>query len=246
LSRAENRLTSPLHMFCVTTVLALVRAEITSRLSPRFTGTGPQLWAAFRNELTLTDLLDLAVRDAAVLMPQPFDIRWICPDGSGDDLRAVSSDRVAGWVDRAKSLSEQSSEAYLRTQAEVVDIEPPLEEQLERLPKPEPHHQILELPGSGGWLAYHMASQPEAAVYYWENFTIACGTRQEQLLAGLIAFELGAPPRRELPIIHDPTLAQVLGDDVAFDWIIGLREDNARRADALHSFLKPEGHVVLL
>lgn len=246
MSRVENRLTSPLHIFCVTTVLALVRAEITSRLSPRFTGTGPQLWAAFRNELTLTDLLDLAVRDAAVLMPQPFDIRWICPDGSGDELRAISSDHVAEWVDRANSLGEQSPEAYLRTQAEVLDIEPALGAGLERLPEPEAHHQILELPGSGGWLAYHMASQPGAAVYYWENFTIACGTWQEQVLAGLIAFELGAPPRRQLPILHDPTLSSVLGEDVAFDWIVGLREENARRADALRSFLKSEGQVVLL
>ena len=246
MSRAENRLTSPLHMFCVTTVLALVRAEITSRLSPRFTGTGPQLWAAFRNELTLTDLLDLAVRDVAMIMPQPFDVRRLWPDASGDELRAVSPELVASWVDRAKSLDEQPADAYLRAQAEVLDIEPALGEGLERLPEPQAYHQILELPGSGGWLAYRMATQPGAAVYYWENFTIACGTWQEQLLAGLIAFELGAPPRRQLLIVHDPTLAQVLGDDVAFDWIIGLREENARRADALRSFLKPEGQVVLV
>ena len=225
---------------------ALVRAEVIGRVVPRFTGSGPHLWAAFRNELTLTDLLDLAVRDAAVAMPQPFALHRLWPQASVDELQAIPPDHVEGWINRAKEMAEQSTDAYLRTQAQALGITLPSEESLERLPVPQAHHHILELPGSGGWLAYHMASRPDTAVYYWENFIIACGTWQEQLLAGLIAFELGAPPRRELPIVCNPTLAQVLGDDTAFDWIIGLREENTRRADALRSFLKPEGQVVLI
>jgi len=225
---------------------ALIRAEVTDRVPPRFTGSGPQLWAAFRNELTLTDLLDLAVRDAAVAMPQPFALQHLWPEASGDELQAIPPDRVEEWINRGKGLAERSPDAYLRAQAQALDIRLPPEESLERLPVPAAYHHILELPGSGGWLAYHMASRPNTAVYYWENFTIACGTWQEQFLAGLIAFELGAPPHRELPIVHDPTLAGVLDEDAAFDWIIGLREENARRADALRSFLKPEGRVVLI
>jgi hypothetical protein len=192
------------------------------------------------------DLLDLAIQDAAVAMPQPFALHSLWPDATGEELRTISPDQVAAWIDRGEELAEQPSDAYLRAQAQALKIELPSDEVLERLPAAQAHHQILELPGSGGWLAYRMAAQPGAAVYYWENFTIACGTWQEQLLAGLIAFELGAPSRRKLSIVHDPTLAQVLNDDVTFDWIIGLREENAHRADALHSFLRPEGQVVLL
>jgi len=179
-------------------------------------------------------------------MPQAFALHRVNPEASDHELRVLSPDQVGEWIDRGKSLAEQSRDDYLRAQAQALGIRLPPVEGLQHLPVPEAHHSILELPGNGGWLAYHLASRPDTAVYYWENFTIVCGTWQEQLLAGVIAFELGAPPRRELSIVRDPTLAQVLNGDVTFDWIIGLQEENARRADALHSFLKPEGQVVLL
>jgi len=239
----------PLHdikTFASAAVRALVRAEVAGRAPLRFTSSGPQLWAAFRNELTDADLLDLAVRDLAVAMPQFFALNQLWPEASGEELRAISPAEAAQCIAEAVAQADQPREVYLQAQAKTLSIRLPSGESLKRLPVPEAYHRILELPGSGGWLAYHLASRPGTAVYYWENFTITCGTWQEQLLAGLIAFELGAPPRRELPIVHDPTLAQVLNEDVAFDWIIGLREENARRASALRSFLKPEGQVVLL
>ena len=235
-----------IEVFASVAAIALVRAEVAGRLPLRFTRSGPQLWEAFRNQLGLTDLLDLVVRDAAEAMPQAFALHRLWPEASGDELRDLSPDQIGKWVDRGKGLAEQSTDDYLRAQAQALDVGPPPAESLKRLPVPEAHHHVLELPGSGGWLAYHLASRPHTAVYYWENFTIACGTWQEQLLAGLIAFELGAPSRQELPIVRDPTLARVLNGDVAFDWIVGLREENERRADALRSFLKPEGRVVLL
>jgi hypothetical protein len=232
--------------FASVVTAALLRAEGVGRVPARFTGTGSQFWTAFRNELTSADLLDLAVRDAAMTMPQPFALHWLWPEAAGDDLRIIPPEQVEEWIKQAKDLADQSPDAYLRAQAHSLGIRLPWEKGLEGLPMPEAHHHILELPGSGGWLAYHIAARPGAAVYYWENFTIACGTWQEQLMAGLIAFELGAPPHRELAIVNDPTLVSVLGDEAAFDWIVGLREDNARRADALRSFLKPEGQVVLV
>lgn len=237
---------SDIKAFASVVANALIRAEVAGRLLPRFTGSGPQLWAAFRNELTEADLLDLAVRDLAVAMPQFFALNQLWPEASGDELRAVSPTEAARCIAEAIAQADQPREAYLQAQAEALSIRLPSTESLNILPCPEAHYQILELTGTGGWLAYTMASHPDAAVYYWENFTIACGTWQELLLAGLIAFELGAPARRELPIIFDPTLARALDGDVAFDWIIGIREENQSRAEALRSFLKPEGQVVLL
>ena len=225
---------------------ALVRAEIAGRLPPRFTRSGPRLWDAFRNELTEADLLDLAVRDLAVAMPQFFALNQLWPEASGDELRTISPTEADQYITEAIAQADQPTEAYLRAQAEALSIRLPSTESLNILPHPEAHYQILELTGTGGWLAYTMASHPNAAVYYWENFTIACATWQELLLSGLIAFELGAPTRRELPVIRDPTLARVLEGDVAFDLIIGIREENQSRAEALRSFLKPEGQVVLL
>jgi len=242
----KGRSTSDLEIFGTVVTAALIRAEHAGRVAARFTGAGPQLWAAFRNELTLTDLLDLAVRDAAVLMPQAFDLGRLWPETSDADLHVLSPDHVSRYIERGKEMVAQPSDTYLRAQANALGVMLPSPEGLSSLPVPEAHHHILELPGSGGYLAYELASRPNAAVYYWENFTIACGTWQEQLMASLIAFEVGAPPRRELLVLHDPTLGKILGETTVFDWIIGLREANMRHADALRSFLKPGGRVLML
>ena len=237
---------SDIKTFACVVANALVRAEAGGRLPPRFTRSGPQLWAAFRNELTEADLLDLAIRDLAVAMPQFFLLNQMWPEASGDELRSISPTETAEYIAQAIAQADQPKEAYLQIQAQALSIRLPSTESLNILPHPEAHYHVLELTGTGGWLAYTLTSHPDATVYYWENFTIACGTWQELLLAGLIALELGAPTRRELPVIFDPTLARVLNGDVAFDWIIGIREENQSRAEALRSFLKPQGQVVLL
>lgn len=247
---SDSPCTQPIHhdikTFASVVANALVRAEVADRLPPRFTRSGPQLWDAFRNELTEADLLDLTVRDLAVAMPQFFALNQLWPEASGDELRTISPTEADQYITEAIAQADQPREAYLQAQARALSVRLPSMESLNILPHPEAHHRILELTGTGGWLAYTMASHPDATVYYWENFTVACGTWQELLLAGLIALELGAPTRRELPVIFDPTLARVLNGDVAFDWIIGIREENQSRAGALRSFLKPEGQVVLL
>lgn len=179
-------------------------------------------------------------------MPQFFALNQMWPEASGDELRSVSPTETAEYIAQAIAQADQPREAYLQIQAQTLSIRLPSTESLNVLPHLEAHHHVLELTGTGGWLAYTLASHPNATVYYWENFTIACGTWQELLLAGLIAFELGAPARRELRIICDPTLAKVLKGDITFDLIIGIREENQSRAEALRSFLKPEGQVVLL
>jgi len=232
--------------FASVAATALVRTEVAGRIPPRFTDGGPELWMVFRNESTKTDLLDLAVRDTAVAMPQPFALDRLWPGASGDELCAIPPAEVTRYIAKAIADANKPMEVYLQAQAGALRVPLPPTEAMAALPNPEAHHRILELPGSGGWLAFYMTSRPEVSIYYWENFTIACGTWQEQLLAGLIAFELGAPPHRYLPIVHDPSLEQVLNEDAAFDWIVGLRAENARRADALRSFLRPEGQVVLL
>ena len=104
-------------------------------------------------------------------------------------------------VDAASSISEplaqadQPRDTYLREQAAALGVDLPADEAVAALPTPPRHERWLELPGTGGWLAYALSTRLDADLYFWENSVIVCGTPQEMLLAGLIAWELGAPPR---------------------------------------------------
>jgi len=209
---------------------ALVRAEADGRVPARFTGKGQAVWNTFRNELTAADLVALSIQDAGVAMPVPFDPgRW-WPDWPDWALLGQSSADVEGWIDEALAQAGQSRDAYVRAQAAALGIDLPADDAVVALPTPPRHERWLELPGTGGWLAYALCTRLEADLYFWENFAIVCGTPQEMLLAGLIAWELGAPPRAELPIrLDDPDLTATLKVGETYHAVVGLRALHGHR-----------------
>jgi hypothetical protein len=209
---------------------AIIRAETEGRLPSRFTDTGQAVWNIFRNELTTADLIGLAIQDVGVAMPIPFDpgqwwSNW--PDWA---MLHQSLDAAQQWVDEALHQLQQPQIDYLQAQASFLGIELPSDERLDKLPTPLPHEHWLELPGTGGWVAYTLCSRPEADLYFWENFTILCATPQEMLLAGLIAWELGAPPRSTLPIhFDDSDLTTTLKAGHTYQAIVGQEDRHGHR-----------------
>ena len=243
MSRVDSILTSPLGTFYTVAAHALVRTEHAGHVPPRFTGAGARRWAQFANELTEADRLDLAIRDAAAAYPTPFGLRQGLPGYENGDL-GLAPEGARQLVKEAVSAAGQPPGEYLHAQAERLGLQPTPEAALAALPAPEPHHTVLELPGTGGWLAYHIASRPDSRVYLWENFAIACASWRGVILAGLIAFELNAPPHKPLPIVQDEFLLSVLGDNKRYDWIVGMRAEHAHRA--LEPYVREEGRVVLV
>ncbi len=216
--------------FLQASLRAIVRAEAQGRLPARFTGTGVAVWETFRNELTAADLVALTIQDVGVTMPVPFDPRVWWPEWSVWALFRQSPDDARRWIQEALERADLPRDAYLREQAAFLEIGLPADAAVTALPTPASHERWLELPGTGGWLAYTLCQRPDAVLYFWENFVIVCKTAQETLLAGLIAWELGAPPRAELPVrLDEPDLAATLKAGETYHAVVGLRELHGHR-----------------
>lgn len=208
---------------------ALVRAERQGRTPVRFTEGGQAVWQAFHNELTVADLAALAIADAGASMPLPFDPAQWWPGWPDWALLASEPGQVEGWLDEALTNADATPAAFLRQQAALLNLSLPADEALAALPTPAAHERWLELPGTAGWVAFHLCTRPDAALYFWENFTVVCASPQEMLLAGLIAWELGAPPQTALPIRLDSAdLAGILDSKETYHAVAGRRDLHGR------------------
>jgi len=229
---------SQVQQFTRAALRAILRAEAGGRLPPRFTSSGQPVWDAFRNELTTADLVALAIQDTGSAMAVPFDpVQW-WPDWPDWALLQLPPDDAQGWIREAMAAIDAPRDQYLRELAAVAGVDLPPDELIAELSTPARHERWLELPGTGGWVAYSLCSRPDAGLYLWENFSIICIEPQEMLLAGLIAWELGAPPRTELPIWLDDThLSATLGqsDGQKYHGVVGRRRlHNHRDLRVLH------------
>jgi len=218
------------HQFLKVSLRAILRAEANGRIPQRFTGASQEIWRTFRNELTQADLVALAIQDAGATMPVPFDPTTWWPEWPDWALRNLPEQQVQQWVTDAQKSVHQTQEDYLRKQAAELDLVLPETEKLSALPTPQPHEKWLELPGTAGWTAYTLCIRPNADLYFWENFTILCQSPQEMLFAGLLAWELNAPPRHDLPIYLDPDLERVLRSERTYHQVVGSRNLHGHRA----------------
>lgn len=218
------------HQFLKVSLRAILRAEANGRIPQRFTSTSQEIWRTFRNELTQADLVALAIQDAGATMPVPFDPTTWWPEWPDWALRTLPNQQVQQWVATAQESIHQTQEDYLHTQATELGLPLPDTEKLSALPTPQPHEKWLELPGMAGWVAYALCVRPDADLYFWENFTILCQSPQEMLFAGLLAWELNAPPRHDLPIYLDPDLERVLRSERTYHQVVGSRNLHGHRA----------------
>ena len=228
-------------LFLQASLRALIRAEVAGRVPPRFTGTGPDVWATFRNELTAADLAALVIQDAGVSMPVPFAPELWWPGWPEWGVLRQPAAEVQAWIADALAAAEQPRDAYLRGQAGLLGIELPPDEALSALRLPARHERWLELPPTGGWAAYALCSRPGAELYFWDNFAIICALPAEMLFAGLIAWELGAPPNAELHIrLDEDDLTATLKAGETYHEVVGLRAIHAHRdLRILHRGEKP-------
>ena len=202
---------------------ALARDEAAGRRSPRLTEPGQATWQRFRGRLGSADLLRLLSEDAAVGYPIPFDLR---KHAAQLDLSRVDDDLVEAWLRELPSLDlAQPGPAYLEEQSRRLGL--PTRLARTELLQVKQHQKVLELPGTGGQLSYHIVttqSEPTLQV----NCTIACGDWREFALAGIAALDAGAPPGADFIVAAS---AEELASDKhplrqqRFDFVVGLRPD---------------------
>jgi len=204
-----------------------IQSEAGSRFVERITTVVATLRQQQRNVLDyLTEACDAANWDRKA----PFDPGQWWPDWPDWPMLHQSPTDAEKWIEDVLAKSDRPRDAYLREQAAFLGIDLPADEAVAVLPTPPRHEHWLELPGTGGWVAYRLCRRPETVLYLWENFSIVCGTLQEMLLAGLIAWELGAPPRAELPIRLDgQDLMTTLRSGETYHAVVGRRDLHGHR-----------------
>lgn len=223
IATSTNRSPAPVDDYARALLHALARDEAAGRRAPRLTEPGLATWQRFHGRLGSADLLRLLAEDAAVGYPQPFDLR---NQAAELDLARVEDDLVDGWLRGLPGLDlAQAGPAYIEAQARLLGITTRLARA--ELHQVKRHQKVLELPGTGGQLSYHIVTTQEEPTLQ-VNCTIACGDGRELALAGIVALEAGAPPRSEIIVAASP--ADLASDrhplrQRQYDLVVGLRPD---------------------
>jgi hypothetical protein len=148
MSAAPVTVESHTDLFLQACLRALIRAEVDGRVPARFTGTGPDIWNTFRNELTATDLAALCIEDAGVSMPVPFAPEQWRPEPALSHaegwpewgLQRPLASEVRAWNHAALASAQQPRDVYLQAQAGLVGIEVPSDDVLTPLRLPDRHY----------------------------------------------------------------------------------------------------------
>jgi hypothetical protein len=177
----------PTGLWTLALLHAIAREEVRGRRPPRLLAPVPFMWSPFRSRLEPADFVSLLFEDAAVTNPIPFDPYAVGPELA---LPCLPDTVLEAWVLRMGSIPHGAPGAdYLSEQASRLGLPTGLA-RLELAPAP-PSRTILELPGSGGQLAYALVQRDRTLVLE-DAIVVACSGWKELTLAGLVALELGA------------------------------------------------------
>ena len=194
---------------------ALARAESRDPRSQRLLESGPaSAWRQFQGRLGPQHLLALLLEDAAQRHPVPFDARTLL--GQRDAVERLAPSAVEPLLAAARTQDfALPARAGLALQAHRLGVSARFARSSLRVVKAD--QQVLELPGTGGQLALHLALEHDLP--FGAVFTVACASPAELALAGLAALECGAAPGASR-LFLDPELARARTG--AFDVLVGL------------------------
>lgn len=197
------------------------------RRGARLTEPGHVKWKRMCRRLDWADFVELLHEDLAAAFPHPFDLsRW---EKSPLPLApAVAEDLIA----EATCPDESDALAFVRDAARALGL--PAGGNIADLPRVQPQHKVLELPGSAGRIALHQVLTHKD-LSLQEVFTVVADTDVERLLIGLVCVELRSTPPR---IVSTAELRQLLASGQRFDRVFGVKGHPA--AEALASELKLE------
>lgn len=210
------------------TLRSIARIERRGGLrSPRLTEPGHAKWHRMRRRLDWMDFIELLHEDLAAAFPHPFDLARF----ESSPLAGLTPKLAEDLVVEAAQLDEADSVSFLRTTARALGL--PLGSFAD-LPRVQPHHKVLELPGSGGRIGFHQA-QAHTDLALHEQFTFVADTDAERLVIGLASVELRSNPPR---IIRADDLRKLHASGQRFDRVFGIK--GHAPAEALASELKLE------
>ncbi len=167
------------------TLRAIARLERVGDLRPaRLSDPELARWHRYRRKLGWRDLIAILHEDLAGPFPVPFDLgRW-----DEDPLSDLTEEVAQGLISAARAEDERDTLTFLKDAAQGLGL--PAGGRIADLPKVQPHHRVLELPGSGGRIAAHQALRKD--LEFGQAFTFVADTDAERIAIGLAAVELRA------------------------------------------------------
>ena len=184
---------------------------------PRLTEPGLEKWHRVRRRLGYADLVELLFEDLADAFPFPYDrARYAADpaDGLADDdaelllLEAVEEDGA-------------DPQAFLRRGAAALGLPPG--GRIADLPRVQPHHRALELPGAGGRIVAQQVLE-HGDLAFGAHFTFVADLDVERVAIGLAAVELRANPPT---VLTSNELRAQHADGTRFDRVLGVRGHGA-------------------
>jgi len=227
-------------LFAEAALRAIGRAEHAGRAPRRLTEAGLETWRRFRGRLDHAHLLRLLIEDAAVTMPLPFDPERL--DGADIALDTLGDEDAHDLIKGLADL-DQPGEDYVIAQARALGL--PSRFARSNLHRVKAHHTIVELPGTGGQIAHHLVSSHDDATLQ-DNLVVCTASWQEELLAGLVASDLGVLTTTH--VRRDPTLAETRESHRhGADFVMGLGPDRGGAFDETRlQTLFPNARIVLV
>ncbi|MFZ5478746.1 MAG: hypothetical protein ACOZNI_18385, partial [Myxococcota bacterium] len=180
---------------------------------PRLTEPGFEKWTRIRRNLGWRDFITLLHDDLAEAFPLPFDLnRWTSPPlGDLDDAGAEA------LVNECAADDGADAHAFLRAAAKALGL--PAGGALSELPRTQPHHKVLELPGAAGRAAaWQVLTQ--GGIAFHDQFVFVADTDEERALIGLAAVETRANPPT---ILTTTQVRDHAKRGQPFDRVVGIR-----------------------
>lgn len=208
--------------------IARIERQGDLRRGARLTEPGHVKWNRMRRRLDWADFVELLHEDLAAAFPHPFNLAlW-----DNSPLAPLTPKLAEELVADAARPDESDALAFVREAASALGLPPG--GNIADLPRIQPQHRVLELPGSGGRIALHQVlTHRELSLH--EQFTFVADTDAERLLIGLVCVELRSNPPR---IVRTAELRQLLASGQRFERVFGVKGHAA--AEALASELKLE------
>lgn len=194
------------------TLACIARIEAAGLKPPRLTDPDHRRWTRFRRRLGWADYVSLLHDDLAGAFPVPFDLSaWPAPP------RALADRDAELLVRRHQTATSAPPAEFLRDQARTLGLF--AGGALSDLPRVQPQDRVLELPGSGGRIAAHLALTDDSFSLH-DQVTFVAGTPAERVAIGLAVVEL----RANRPTIWGPDQAErELAAGARFDRAFGFR-----------------------
>jgi len=182
--------------------------------APRLTEPGLAKWERFRRRLGYPDLIALLFEDLADAFPVPYGrAGWEL-----DPLIGIEPDDAELLVLEAVAENGADTQSFLRRAAAALGL--PTGGRIADLPRVQPHHRALELPGAGGRIAAQQVLE-HGDLAFDAQFAFVADTDAERVAVGLAAVELRANPPT---VFTSDELRAQHAEGLRFDRVLGVRD----------------------